>query len=121
MKRGMNMEEILRRMESGLPKLWLVHNALCLRREHPEWFGADAAYTPMLRMDRRATISWDICAANRVAVIVPRWPLKLGGKMGSDNDRTAAGQVEKHAHAGDVAGRPSACADPVAALSRLRC
>ena len=33
----------------GLPKLWLIHQALAAAREkHPEWFGAEAAYTPVV-------------------------------------------------------------------------
>jgi (1->4)-alpha-D-glucan 1-alpha-D-glucosylmutase len=36
--------EIVRRMESGLPKLWVAHTALGLRREHPEWFNAESVY-----------------------------------------------------------------------------
>ena len=38
---GMEVEEILRRIDEGMPKLWVVHRALSLRKEHPEWFGSD--------------------------------------------------------------------------------
>jgi (1->4)-alpha-D-glucan 1-alpha-D-glucosylmutase len=39
--------EIVRRTTEGLPKLWLTRQALELRREHPEWFGADGVYSPV--------------------------------------------------------------------------
>ncbi len=72
------------RMESGLPKLWLVHNALCLRRQHPEWFGADAAYSPMICAgewtEKRPSRLGYLRGQRHVAVIVPRWPLRLGGR-----------------------------------------
>ena len=39
--------EAMRRADEGLPKLWTIHQALRLRRERPECFGAGAAYTPL--------------------------------------------------------------------------
>ncbi|HEY4589615.1 MAG TPA: malto-oligosyltrehalose synthase, partial [Thermoanaerobaculia bacterium] len=41
LKRGMTPEEILARMDEGLPKLWLIHQGLHLRRRSPEAFGPD--------------------------------------------------------------------------------
>ena len=41
------VKQVMERAEEGLPKLWMVHQALQLRREHPEWFGAEAAYVPV--------------------------------------------------------------------------
>ncbi|MDP9052392.1 MAG: malto-oligosyltrehalose synthase, partial [Acidobacteriota bacterium] len=34
--------EAMRRADEGLPKLWTIHRALCLRRERPQSFGAEA-------------------------------------------------------------------------------
>jgi (1->4)-alpha-D-glucan 1-alpha-D-glucosylmutase len=48
LKSGMAPEDMMKRAESGLPKLWIVHSALVLRATHPEWFGAEAAYAPLL-------------------------------------------------------------------------
>ncbi len=80
LERGMDVEEIMRRMESGLPKLWLVHNALCLRRQHPEWFDSDAAYSPMIADGLKSDHLVGYLRGKHVAVIVPRWPLRLGGR-----------------------------------------
>ncbi len=38
---------VMQRVEEGMPKMWVIHQALLLRREHPEWFGPEAAYTPL--------------------------------------------------------------------------
>ena len=46
---GMSVEEIMNRMDSGMPKLWVLYKALHLRREKPEWFGREAAYIPLPR------------------------------------------------------------------------
>src|SRR5262249_50361891 len=54
LKRGMTPEEILARMDDGLPKLWLIHQGLQLRRRSPEVFGPDVAYEPLLAAGPRA-------------------------------------------------------------------
>jgi (1->4)-alpha-D-glucan 1-alpha-D-glucosylmutase len=76
---GMDVEEIVRRMNSGLPKLWVIHSALCLRRDHPEWFGAEAEYTPLIAEGSKSDHFVGFLRGDSVAVLVPRWPLKLGG------------------------------------------
>jgi (1->4)-alpha-D-glucan 1-alpha-D-glucosylmutase len=72
-------DEIMRRMDSGMPKLHVVCKALHLRREHPEWFGAEAAYTPMAAQGSKSDHLIAYLRGDSVAVFVPRWPLKLGG------------------------------------------
>jgi len=78
LKRGVEFEEIVRRMDDGLPKLWVVHNALCLRQEHPEWFGATSGYTPVLAEGPKSEHLVAFLRGDHVATIVPRWTLKLG-------------------------------------------
>ncbi len=79
---GIPAEEILNRMDDGLPKLWVVYKAMHLRRDHPEWFGGDSAYLPMAvdgpRQDHLVAYS----RSENVAVIAPRWNVKLGGNFG---------------------------------------
>ncbi len=83
LERGMDVEEIMRNMSSGLPKLWVAHRALCLRRDHPEWFGIDAAYTPMLAEGPKSDHIVAYLRGDRVAVLAPRWSLKAGGRWGA--------------------------------------
>jgi (1->4)-alpha-D-glucan 1-alpha-D-glucosylmutase len=73
-------EQILARMEDGLPKLHVIHQALLLRREHPEWFGADAAYTPILAEGSRFCHAVAYLRGNQVLTLVPRLPMTLGDK-----------------------------------------
>ncbi len=75
---GMDVEEIVRRMDSGLPKLWVAHNALCLRREHPEWFGMEAVYTALVAEGPKSEHLVGYRRGDCVAVLAPRWTLKLG-------------------------------------------
>jgi (1->4)-alpha-D-glucan 1-alpha-D-glucosylmutase len=75
---GLSLDEIMRRVDSGMPKLWLIYRALNLRREHPEWFGAEAAYTPLIvDGSKREHLVGYIRAATAITLI-PRWTLKLG-------------------------------------------
>ena len=79
LRSGMPIAEIVREMESGMPKLWILHRALSLRRERPEWFGPDAAYAPLMIAGRRADHAIAYLRAEQIATIVPRWNLKLAG------------------------------------------
>jgi (1->4)-alpha-D-glucan 1-alpha-D-glucosylmutase len=76
---SMDVDEIVRRMDSGLPKLWVIHSALCLRREHPEWFGAEATYQPIVAEGSKSDHLLGFLRGDSVVVLVPRWSLKLGG------------------------------------------
>jgi (1->4)-alpha-D-glucan 1-alpha-D-glucosylmutase len=75
---GMGAEEIMQRIDSGMPKLWVIYNALRLRREHPEWFRATAGYTPLLAEGQKQEHVVAYIRGNQVVTIVPRWTLKLG-------------------------------------------
>jgi len=89
---GMNVEEIMDRMESGLPKLFIAQTALRLRRDHPEWFGAEAAYAPLLAEGSKSDHLVGYLRGDSVAVLVPRWPLKLGGSWASTTVRLPPGR-----------------------------
>lgn len=80
---GMQPEEILKRMDDGLPKLWVIFTALQLRRQHPEWFGRNAAHLQIGVDGPRREHLVAYLRGENVAVIVPRWSLKLGGNFGS--------------------------------------
>jgi (1->4)-alpha-D-glucan 1-alpha-D-glucosylmutase len=75
-------EEILAGMEEGLPKLWLVRQALHLRRRRPEWFGPGAGYAPLAARGGRAGHAVVFCRAGAVVTVVPRLVLGLGGDWG---------------------------------------
>jgi (1->4)-alpha-D-glucan 1-alpha-D-glucosylmutase len=77
--KGMSAEQITARMESGLPKLWVAHISLGLRRAHPECFGADAAYTPLNSNGAKCNHVVAYLRGESVAVLVPRLPIKLAG------------------------------------------
>src|SRR5258708_32682910 len=40
-------EQVMKRFDEGMPKLWLIRQALALRKQHPEWLGAQAGIEPL--------------------------------------------------------------------------
>jgi (1->4)-alpha-D-glucan 1-alpha-D-glucosylmutase len=78
LQQGMHPEKIMQRVESGLPKLWVAHRALTLRRSHPEWFGDQADYQTLLANGAKAGHVLGYVRAASVAVVVPRWNINRG-------------------------------------------
>ena len=76
---GLDAAGVLERMEDGLPKMFVVNRCLTLRREHPEWFGAEAAYTPIEAEGAKAEHVIAYLRGENVLTIAPRLVEKLGG------------------------------------------
>ncbi|KAA6461176.1 malto-oligosyltrehalose synthase [Acidobacteria bacterium AB60] len=73
LKRGLSPEEIMKRADSGLPKLWVAFRSLTLRHDHPTCFGTDAGYEPLLGNGSKASHVVGYLRGGRVGVVVPRW------------------------------------------------
>lgn len=71
--------ECMRRSDEGLPKLWVIHRTLQLRREHPEYFSAKAGYTPLMFQGAKSGHGIGYVRGGSVATIAPRLPHLLGG------------------------------------------
>jgi (1->4)-alpha-D-glucan 1-alpha-D-glucosylmutase len=76
---GMPVEEIVKSMDSGIPKLWVLYCALKWRRRRPELFGADGGFAPLVIEGRKADHAVGFLRAGCVGTIAPRWNLKLSG------------------------------------------
>jgi len=72
-------EEAMLRADEGLAKLWVIHRGLCLRRERPRSFGAEAAYTPLKVRGAKAGHAIGYLRGEAVATVVPRLVLRLDG------------------------------------------
>ena len=68
-------ETILEGMDEGLPKLWVVRQALRLRAERPDAFAGD--YAPIRVTGAAADLGLGFVRGGAVAVCVPRLPLRL--------------------------------------------
>ncbi len=76
---GLPTSTILARTDEGLPKMWLVHRALRLRRARPEVFDGRGAYRPIGARGARADHVVAYGRGEDVVVVVPRLPLRLAG------------------------------------------
>lgn len=92
LKSGITAEDIMKRADSGLPKLWATYCALQLRGQHPDWFSAEAGYAPIPAAGARAENLVAFHRGERVATIVPRWPLKTGDSWGATTVELPTGQ-----------------------------
>ncbi len=76
---GMPVEEIVKRSDSGLPKLWVIYRTLQLRRANPQWFSPDAAYAPLAVEGAKSEHAIAYLRGEYVVTIARRWNVKLGG------------------------------------------
>ena len=72
---------LLDRLDEGLPKLWLVHRALTVRRERPDAFGADAPYLPLPASGSRAEHVVAFARNAEVVTVVPRRVGHIGARF----------------------------------------
>jgi (1->4)-alpha-D-glucan 1-alpha-D-glucosylmutase len=124
LKRGLTPEEILARMEEGLPKLWVIHQGLHLRRRNPEPFGPQGDYEPLRASGPRADHAVAFARRGEVAVVVPRLPLRLSGDWQGTTLELPPGAWRNELTGEEVEGGERPVAEllarfPVALLARL--
>ena len=123
LKRGMTPEEILARGDEGLPKLWVIHQGLHLRRRRPGPFGSQGEYEPLRAEGPRAGHAIGFLRGGEVAVVVPRLPLRLKGDWQGTTVELPSGSWRDELTGDAVEGGRIAAADllarfPVALLVR---
>ncbi len=77
--------------DAGLPKMFVVHRCLTLRREHPEWFGSSASYTPVQAKGAKAQCVVAFMRGERVLTLAPRLPLTVAGDWAGTTLEVPAG------------------------------
>jgi (1->4)-alpha-D-glucan 1-alpha-D-glucosylmutase len=65
-------EDLLARLDEGLPKMALIHRTLGLRRRRPELFDARGGYEPLFAAGEHADHVVAFCRGGGAAVVVPR-------------------------------------------------
>jgi len=68
----LNVNQVMQRIDEGLPKMWTIHKALQLRNEHPDWFGAAASYVPVSVTGAKADHAIAFLRGGNVLSVVPR-------------------------------------------------
>lgn len=75
----LNMMEVVRRFDEGLPKLWTIYQGLRTRRNYPAAFGELGDYKPLLASGKKCHHAVSFVRGGQVIVLVPRLPVKLAG------------------------------------------
>ncbi|MGG7054943.1 malto-oligosyltrehalose synthase [Nitrosomonas sp. ANs5] len=74
---GLTIEQILARSDEGLPKLWVIRQALHLRQQYAEYFGPAGSYQPLMVSGSKAVHAVAFMRGQTVAVVTPRLLLGL--------------------------------------------
>ena len=77
--KGLSPEDILDRMDEGLPKLWLIQQVLQQRRQRPEYFGSNASYRPLLAQGSKVDHVVAFVREEAAISLAPRLIMRLGG------------------------------------------
>lgn len=120
---GLSAADAWHRWSEGMPKLWLIRRVLHLRREHPDWFGAQSSYQPIEARGPKAAHVVAFMRGERVITLVPRLVLGLREGWGDTELSLPPGtwrNVLKDRPVDPQSCRPSALLDsfPVALLVR---
>ncbi|HEV7507288.1 MAG TPA: malto-oligosyltrehalose synthase [Thermoanaerobaculia bacterium] len=121
LKAGLAPDEILQRMDDGLPKLWVVHQGLQLRRRLPQAF--ESGYEPLLIEGGRSWHAVGFARGGDVAVVVPRLVVRLGGDWKGTTVELPPGRWQNELTGEDVEGGNRRVAElltrfPVALMTR---
>ncbi|HEX3556971.1 MAG TPA: malto-oligosyltrehalose synthase [Thermoanaerobaculia bacterium] len=121
---GLTPEEILRRMDDGLPKLWVIRQGLHLRRRRPQAFGTEGDYEPLPIEGGRAWHAVGFVRGGEVAVVVPRLVVHLRGDWQDTTVNLPAGRWRNELTGEEVEGGNRPVADllarfPVTLLARV--
>jgi (1->4)-alpha-D-glucan 1-alpha-D-glucosylmutase len=85
-------EQIMARAPQGLPKLWLIHQALQLRQRCPHAFGAKGDYSPLEATGSKADHVIAFLRGESILTLVPRLVIGLDGDWGNTRIRVPPGQ-----------------------------
>jgi (1->4)-alpha-D-glucan 1-alpha-D-glucosylmutase len=77
--RTLSAEQIWSRAGEGLPKMWVVHQALSLRRRRADWFGPHGTYQPIDARGPRAEHLVVFARGGGAITVVPRLAWSMRG------------------------------------------
>lgn len=72
-------QDILARMDQGLPKLWVIQQVLSLRNKNPEFFEPNGSYLPLLAQGSKSDHVVAFIRGTEVITITPRLMMQING------------------------------------------
>lgn len=109
---ALSIQDIVQRDDEGLPKLWLIHRGLSLRRERADLFAPESHWTPM---HARGSYADHVIAFGRgsdLVVVAARFHLKRKGDWGDTSIELPPGDWRNRLTPERFAGRTQ----PITAL-----
>lgn len=88
----LNVKEIWNRQDEGLPKLWLIHQCLHVRRDYPNAFSAASSYRSLDPQGEKAPHLVAFLRGNSVAVVAQRLPLTVNRNWGDTSIKLSRGR-----------------------------
>lgn len=73
-------QHCMARSNEGLPKLWLIHHVLQLRKRRPDAFGPNSSYTSFEGQGTYAECLVAYFRGRDILVIAPRWNIRRGAE-----------------------------------------
>jgi (1->4)-alpha-D-glucan 1-alpha-D-glucosylmutase len=74
---NLNVEQVWRRIDEGLPKLWTIYHALRTRRKYVSAFSDEGVYLPLTAQGVKADHLVSYMRGDEIVVMVPRLVLTL--------------------------------------------
>ncbi|MDO8434756.1 MAG: malto-oligosyltrehalose synthase [Candidatus Binatus sp.] len=116
-------EQIMARMDEGMPKLWLVKQGLWLRKQHPAWFGSQSE---MAQLPVRGRLAGNVIAYARGGAVIgvaPRLMMRQCGNWRETEVELPPGRWTNRLTGDVIDGGPTTVVDllqrfPVGLLSR---
>ena len=78
----LGVDQVMERMDSGMPKLWTIQRALKVRQRFADCFDASGEYTPLEVRGEKQMHVVAFLRGHRVATIVPRLSMGIAGTWG---------------------------------------
>lgn len=122
--KNLTPQQILSRMDEGLPKLWVIQQTLQLRKQHPDLFGPKGSYQPCYAQGKKADHLVAFLRGGSAMTIAPRFLLKLNNDWEDTTLELQTGSIwrniltHEHISGGQVQIRTLFNAFPVALLIR---
>jgi len=96
--------QIVSHMDTGLPKLWVIRQALMVRRDLPRAFGEKGSYEPISFTGPKENFAFGFLRGGEVAVVTQRFVLKRGNSWAGTRAEIPEGRWKNVLSGEEIAG-----------------